>query len=124
MLHIMAKKKKEKSTAAETIDWARNLLPGDDPLDSLARSIAVAGYALRSKRSRASDKCAQNKIVLKGPTGDWFDNPGSADVLGIDMPTIKVKEHTRTLKSGKTVKVRKHARKGKKFPENCPGLDL
>lgn len=110
----------KKSRFARMIDWANVNVPGN-PASNLARFIAKSSYEReKSKQSRNKDACAQHKKILKVPTGDWYDDPGSADVLGIDMPTTNVKQHTRITPKTRQLKlIKKYQRSSKKFPESC-----
>ena len=110
----------KKSRTARMIDWANKNAPGN-PASNLARFIATSSYNReKSKQSRNKDACAQHKKILKTPSGEWYDDPGSADVLGIDMPTQDVKQHTRNTPKTKQLKlIKKYQRSSKKFPESC-----
>jgi len=110
----------KKSRTARMIDWANKNAPGN-PASNLARFIATSSYNReKSKQSRNKDACAQHKKILKTPSGEWYDDPGSADVLGIDMPTQDVKQHTRiTPKTRQLKMIKKYQRSSKKFPESC-----
>lgn len=110
----------KKSLAALSIDWANKYAPG--PLaNNMARFIGKFNYDNeKSELSKKKDACTQNKKVLKGVTGDWYDHPGSADVIGIDMPSTKVKEHKRRdPKTGKLKTIKTYYRSSKNFPRTC-----
>lgn len=124
----MVKKKKssslieepDKSLVARAIDWANENAPGN-PATNMARFIGKFNYDTeKSSLSKKKDGCARNKKIIKGVTGSWYDHPGSADVLGIDVPSVKVNEHTRiNKKTGALIRVKTYYRSSKKFPDTC-----
>lgn len=94
---------------------------GIEPIDTLPRTIGKLRHALRPKKNKKRDDCAKHDVVEKEVTASWFGEPGSADVKGIDIPSSIVHEHfrVRPTTGQKDVKVRRHYRLKKKFPDFC-----
>lgn len=114
-------KKKERETTIGTraIRFANEYVPGP-PDKNMARFVGKFYYNLeKSESSKKKDACEINKKIIPYPTVEWFQEPGSADVLGIDAPGTHVKAHNRITKSGKLTRVKGYYKKSKKFPGHC-----
>lgn len=59
---------------------------------------AVVFHEKRSPRSRGVDESKTAKTVKQKPTKQWFSNPATSDVIGIDTKKAKAKSALEVLK--------------------------
>lgn len=89
--------------------------------DTLPRTIAKMRHRFRDPKNKKRDDCARHSKIASDPDVRWFRKPGTSDVKGIDVPAKPVKEHFRkNPKTGKKdIRVHRHYRLMKKFPDFC-----